>query len=89
LISATAVADNLMEQGVDPIPYELALENRSSDELQAMIDDPDNNVHMKSVYTMLEAELGSSLTADISANMIDYIVLMAVAQKAMMQLIEM
>jgi hypothetical protein len=86
IISATALADQLADSGVDAVAYESVLEDRSAEELQQIMNDPSNSPALVKLSEMLTADLGSTLTDKMAEDMGGYIALMATAQYASMKM---
>jgi hypothetical protein len=86
IIAGTAIGDKLTEDGIDAVGYEVVLDNRSAEELQQLLNDPDNSPALKELTDRLVADFGNELTDEITAGVAAYIAFMAQSQFAAMKM---
>jgi hypothetical protein len=86
IISGTAIGDKLVAGGIDAVGYETVLENRSAEDLQQILTDPENSPALKDLSDKMIADLGDGLTDEITADLATYIAFMAQAQLSAMKM---
>lgn len=80
IIGSTAIGDKLEADGIDAVAYETVLENRTAEELQQILDDPENSPALDELTEKMIAEFGDKLTDEITGDLATYIAFMAQAQ---------
>ncbi len=87
IIAGSAIGDNLTAGGIDAESYESVLENRTAEDLQQILSDPENSPALKELTEKMVADFGDKLTDEITADLATYIAFMAQSQLSAMKMI--
>jgi hypothetical protein len=87
IIAGTAIGDKLAAGGIDAVGYETVLENRSAEDLQQILADPENSLALQDLTNMMVANFGEALTDEITGDLATYIAFMAQSQLSAMKMI--
>jgi hypothetical protein len=85
MISALGVETKLAAQGIDVIAYEALLENKSADDLQALLDEPEGNAILIAAIEKLQKEQGNKSDGDTAGYVAAYLVHVAQVQLLTME----
>ena len=86
IIIGLAIEDALLSNGVFAPDYDVVIENRTTAELQQILDDPTNSPALKQLTEMMIAELGDKLTDEVAEDLGSYIALKAQSQLSAMKM---
>lgn len=87
VLVSTGISDRLKAKNVDAERYETVLDDVATDDLQLVLNDPENSQILKKVTDMLVEDLGDKLTDEIAADVGSYIALMAQSQLVAMKML--
>jgi hypothetical protein len=80
MLSALGLAEKLTALNVDAVRYEAVLDDQPTDQLQAVLDDPENSLILREAIDLLKAEQGSSANPETAGLLAAYLVHVTQAQ---------
>jgi hypothetical protein len=86
ILGGTALSENLLANGVNAEYYETVLQDRSAEELEQILTDPDNSPALVQLAELMLEKLGSDLNDQIAGDLGTYIAFTAQSQYSTMKM---
>lgn len=86
MLSALGMAETLTTMGVDAVTYESVLENQPTDQLEAVLTDPENSQILRTAINQLKAEKGGAANPEMAGLLAAYLVHVTEAQMLTMEM---
>jgi hypothetical protein len=86
MLSALGLAEKLTAMNVDAVRFETVLDDQSTDQLQAVLNDPENSQILREAITMLKAEQGGAANPEMAGLLAAYLVHVTEAQMLTMEM---
>lgn len=86
MLSALGLAEKLAALDVDAVRFETVLDDQSTDQLQAVLNDPENSQILREAIAMLKAEQGGAANPEMAGLLAAYIVHVTEAQLLTMEM---